>query len=129
MAADRQFDILATRAHWFTIPRQMPGRLDGACFVHFIIPPHMDVNRYSVVVETLDTAGPTYRKISPLKQSVELPHIQYGWTARIGVIPDSNILPSFEANMYRGSTYVIPYTHKNGVYQMTQHGVQRPPGL
>lgn len=127
--SDRQLDILATRAHWFTLPRQLPMRLDGTSFVHFIIPPHIDNKRYKVVIESLDTAGPTFRSIGTLKQSMELPHIQYGWEPRLGVIPDDPSLPSFEAVMYRGSTYVIPYTTVNGVYQMTQHGVRRPSGI
>jgi len=128
--AERQYDILATRAHWFTIPRQMPMRLDGTSFVHFIIPRELPVHRYKVVIESMDTAGPTYRSIGPLKQSVELPHIQYPWTARLGVVPDGEDIPSFEAQMFRGSTYVIPHTlGRNGVFQMTQHGVQRPSGI
>lgn len=128
--ADRQLDILATRADWFTLPRYLPGRLDGACFIHFIIPDRLDVNKYKVVIEVLDTAGPTYRSIGPLRQSVELPHVHYDWHARIGVVPNDSSMPSFESTMYRGSTYVIPHTNGvNGVFQMTQHGVQRPPGL
>ncbi len=127
--SDRQLDILATRAHWFTLPRQLPMRLDGTSFVHFIIPPHIDNTRYKVLIESLDTAGPTFRSIGTLKQSMELPHIQYGWEPRLGVIPDDHSLPSFEAVMYRGSTYVIPHTKANGVYQMTQHGVTRPSGI
>lgn len=127
---DRRLDILATRADWFTIPRYIPGRLNAADFVFFNWPCTFDFKRYKVVVETLDTAGVTYPGIGPLKQSVELPHIQYPWGGRIGVIPDSHQLPSFEAELIRGSTYVIPDTKgKNGTFQMTRHGVHRPNGL
>ena len=129
MSADRQFDILATRPDWFTIPKQMPGRLTAIDFVYFIWPQHVDPRRYSVVVEVLDTAGPTYRKISPLQKNVELPHVQYDWHARIGVVPDSEGLPIFEAELSRGSTYRIPEVRSNGRFQMEQLGMTRPPGL
>lgn len=122
---DRQLDILATRPDWFTIPRYMPGRLNAEDFVFFIWPKSINPSRYTVVVEVLDTAGPPYRSISKLKKSVELPHVQYGWHARLGVIPDSTSLPSYEAELNRGSTYII----KEGQRQMESHGKKRPSGL
>lgn len=128
--ADRQLDILATRADWFTLPRYLPMRLNGEDFVHFRWPREVDPQRYTVTVEVLDTAGPPYRGIGPLKKSVELPHVQYDWHARIGVVPDTEALPIFEAEMIRGSTYIIPDTYgRNGRIQMERHGMHRPPGL
>lgn len=129
MSADRQLDILATHPGWFTIPKQMPGRLTAIDFVYFIWPKNLDSSRYSVLVEVLDTAGPTYRKISPLRESVELPHVQYDWHARLGVVPDTPYLPAFEAELSRGSTYRIPEVRHNGRFQMEQLGMSRPPGL
>jgi len=127
---DRRLDILATRADWFTLPRYVPGRLSAIDFVFFNWPSTFDISKYTVVVETLDTAGVTYPGIGALKQSVELPHIQYSWGGRIGVIPDSDKLPVFEAELIRGSTYVIPDTQgRNGIFQMMRHGVLRPNGL
>jgi len=127
---DRRLDILATNPDWFTIPRYVPGRLSAIDFVFFNWPHTFDFSRYKVVVETLDVAGVTYPGIGPLKQSVELPHIQYPWGGRLGVIPDDPSLPAFEAAMIRGSTYVIPNTNgKNGIFQMMRHGVDRPSGL
>ena len=127
--ADNQLDILATRADWFTLPRNLPGRLNGDDFVHFQWSGLNPAN-YQVIVEVLDNSGATYRSISPLKKSVELPHVQYGWHPRLGVVPNSPHLPTFEAELFRGSTYIIPNTGgKNGRFQMEQHGMQRPPGI
>ena len=127
---DRQLDILATRPDWFTLPRHLPMRLNGEDFVYFRWPEQIDPTRYTVAVEVLDNAGPPYRGIGPLKKSVELPHVKYAWHGRIGVIPDSESLPAFEAEMIRGSTYIIPNPKGyNGWIQMERHGMHRPNGL
>ena len=99
---DRQLDILATGPDWYTLPRFLPMRLGGDVFLHFIWPASIDPSRYTVVVEVLDTAGPTYRGISILQRSVEIPHVQYDWHARLGLVPDSINLPLFESEMIRG---------------------------
>ncbi len=127
---DRQLDILATGPDWFTLPRYLPGRLNGEDFLHFRWPSSFDRTRYTVIVEVLDTAGPTYRSIGIVDKSVELPHIQYDWHARVGVIPDSPSLPKFESELIRGSTYIIPETYgSSGSFQMERHGMHRPPGI
>lgn len=127
---DRQLDILATRADWFTLPRHLPMRLNGEDFVFFNWPSDLDFTRYTVAVEVLDTSGPPYRGIGKLQKSVELPHVQYGWHPRIGVLPDDESLPAFEAEMIRGSTYEIPSTNgQNGRIQMSRFGMHRPNGL
>ena len=127
---DRQLDILATRGDWFTLPRHLPMRLNAEDFVFFRWPDNVDPDRYTVVVEVLDNAGPHYRSISKLRKSVELPHIHYDWHARIGVVPNSHHLPVFESELVRGSTYIIPDVEgRNGRFQMERHGVHRPPGL
>lgn len=125
-----QLDITATGPDWFTIPRHAPGRLSTIDFVFFHWPASIDPSRYTVAVESLDVAGPTHRGISKLRKSVELPHVQYGWNAKIGVIPDSASLPSFHAKLGRGNTYIIPDTRgRNGVFEMERHGVDAPTGL
>ena len=132
---DRQLDILATRPDWFTLPRYLPGRLNGDDFLHFRWPTNFNRNDYTVMVEVLDTAGSPYRSIGKLNKSVELPHVQYDWHARVGVIPNDEGLPAFEAEMIRGSTYIIPETCRaeigcyNGIFQMERHGMHRPPGI
>lgn len=127
---DRQLDIAATYPDWYTLPRHLPMRLNGEDFIFFDWPASVDPSRYTVAVEVLDIAGPPYRGIGLLKKSVELPHVQYGWHARLGVLPDSEDLPVFEAEMIRGSTYVLPDPKgRNGRYQMVRHGMHRPNGL
>lgn len=124
-----QLDILAT-TNGFILPRYLPGVLTSIDFVYFEWPSNLPINRYTVVVESNDTAGPTFRSVSKLQKSVELPHIQYGWDARIGVIPDSMNLPSFESKLSRGCTYILPDTKgRSGPHQMTRIGVDRPSGL
>lgn len=127
---DRQLDILAARSDWFTLPRELPMRLNGEDFINFIWFDNIDPKRYTVVIEVLDTAGPTFRGISLLNKKVEIPFVQYGWDAKIGVVPDTDRLPSFEAKFVRGSTYLIPKTgNKNGVFEMSRFGKDRPPGM
>lgn len=120
---DRQLDIIATNPGTFTIPRHVAGRLTAQDFIYFHWPASFDPSRYTVAVESLDTAGPPFRGISKLKKTVELPHVMYGWHVRVGVLPDSDRLPAFEAELGRASTYIIPETGRaNGRFQMERHG-------
>lgn len=124
---DRQLDIMWAGPDWFTLPRNLPGVLRADDFVFFKWGPDMDPSRYQVIVESLDTAGPTYRSIGPLQASVQLPFVKFGWHPRIGAIPNSGGLPAFEAELIRGSTYIIPDAHgRNGRFQMERHGIHRP---
>ena len=124
---DRQLDILLAGPDWYTLPRNLPGVLRADDFMFFNWDCELDVKNYTVIVESLDTAGPTYRSIGPLQAEVQLPFVRFGWHPRLGVIPNSNLLPAFEAELIRGSTYVIPKTGgKNGRFQMVRHGVHRP---
>jgi hypothetical protein len=132
----RQLDMPGTSAEDYTVPRDVPGRLSALDFVKFVWPANVDPARYSVVVESNDSAGPRWRKISNLAQVVELPNVQYGWESKIGVIPDAHELPAFQGTMYRGSIYVIPNVTRDavrrsrtGVFKLEQHGMQRPSGL
>lgn len=127
---DRQFDIQATPADWFSLPRYLPGRLNGQDFVNFIWFGNINPSRYTIVVESLDNAGPRYRGISKLEKRVELPLVHFGWDAKIGVIPDDDSLPSFESKLVRGSTYVIPDTKfQNGVFELSRFGKDMPGGM
>ena len=129
MSCDRQLDVLWSNPQWFTLPRHLPGRLRADDFVFFKWCGSLDPSKYTVVVESLDTAGPPFRSIGRLSSKVELPHVMFDWHARIGVLPSDSSLPSFEAELIRGSTYMIPNTRgRNGVFQMERHGVHRPPG-
>ena len=123
----RQLDILWTNRDWYTLPKNLPGRLMADDFVFFVWPESVDPKRYKIAVETLDVSGDSsYRLVSPLKKQVELPHVRFDPHARIGVLPDTDKLPVFEAELVRGSTYVLPTPQQNGWIQMERHGVHRP---
>ena len=127
---DRQFDIPATPADWFSLPRFLPGRLGGRDFINFIWFENIDPKHYTVIVESLDNAGPRFRGISLLQKRVELPLVQFGWDAKIGVIPDNDSLPSFEGKLVRASTYLIPNTKRqNGIFELNRFGNDSPPGM
>jgi hypothetical protein len=127
--ADRQLDILATNPYHYANPRYTPGRLSSLSFVHFSWGPNIDPARYTVAVESMDTAGPTFRSIGKLDRRVELPHVKFPWECRIFVLPDSDKLPSFDSVLQRGAIYKIPMVSQNGMYSMTWSGSARPSGL
>jgi hypothetical protein len=130
--SNMQLDIPATRSDWFTLPTFVPMRLSAVDFIYFIWPADVDAKRYTVVIESLDTSGPTFRGISLLDSKVQLPHVQLPWPAKIGLIPDSINLPVFEAELIRASTYVIPRKNQwgnNSRIEMERHGIHRPPGI
>lgn len=131
---DRQLDIIAAKPDWFTVPDWVPGQLTAIDFVFFRWDSTFDFKDYVVVIESLDTAGPTYRSIGKLQKSVKLPPIHLPWDGRIGVIPNNKCgLPVFEAKLIRGMTYTIPNLNgvvcgpNSGRFQMEMMGVDRPP--
>lgn len=128
---DRQLDILATRHDWYSIPDHLPGRLTAKDFVFFRWPQGFVPSNYSVVLETLDNSSNTpFRKVpGSVQEATRLPHIQYGWHGRIGLIPNDSRLPVFESELVRGSTYIVPNIRTPGYYQMERHGMHIPPGL
>jgi hypothetical protein len=129
---DRQLDIPATRSDWFNIPSYVPMRLTAVDFIYFNWPKDVDANRYTVVIESLDTAGPTFRGIGKLDSKIQLPHVQLGWHIMVGLIPDSKNLPVFESNLIRASTYIVPPKSQWGSssrVKMERHGNYRPPGI
>lgn len=117
-----QLDMPLNHHHFRNVPRTAVGRLGGQDFVHFKYPCGINPERYTVVVESLDVSGCRFRSISKLCPNVELPHVKFDPHGRIGVLPDSPYLPSFEAEIVRGGTYIIPSVKGTGVFQMEQHG-------
>jgi len=112
---------------FFTLPKWLPGRLEADDFVHFDWPDSFNASRYTVVIESLDMSDNNpYRSIGPLRRALEVPQVKLGWHPRVGVVPDDESLPLFEAELVRGSTYVIPDVRSNGRYQMERHGMHRP---
>lgn len=122
---DRQLDM-PWSLDFYTLPKHLPGRMNTDDFVFFDFScSGIDCCDYTVVVESLDVSGPTYRSIGKLQKAIELPHVKFGWSPKIGVIPNSEHLPAFEAEMVRGNTYAIPNTYgRNGRFQMVRHGVK-----
>jgi hypothetical protein len=121
-----QTDITLTGGEFLSLPRMLPGRLNTEDFVFFHWPPHLNPKDYTVVISTNDTAGPIYRKISPLMNQVNLPFVQTDAYATIGVIPTTDGRKSqFWSRLNRGSTYGIPNVPLNtGMqYNMQRHGV------
>ena len=122
---DRQLDIMLLNPEAFTIPKQAPGRLTGWDVAIFIWDSSIDPSRYTIVVESLDTAGALFRSIAKLAATVELPSVKFGPYAQIGVIPDSSDLPAFHGRLTRGGTYYIPNTRgQNGIYRLRQSGTR-----
>lgn len=120
-----QLDIPYINPKVYIIPAGLPGRTTNEDFVHFIWHDNINPSEYSVVIQSLDTAGPMYRTIGPLAKSVQLPLVQFGFNVPIAVIPnyDPN-KPRFAANLNRGSVYSIPKeVFGPGLYQMARHGV------
>lgn len=125
----RQLDIPASLPGFHTIPKWAPGRLGVIDFVFFVWPQNLDASRYQVIVEVLDmSSNDPYRSISKLNDTVELPHIQYGWNSKILVLPDSEDLPRFKSVLSRGATYKIPNVTRPGLYDMELLGSLRPSG-
>lgn len=127
----RQYDILWTRGDWFSIPSDIPGRLNGDDFVMFKWDSCFPYKRYTVIIQSLDTAGPPFRSIGCLSPQLQLPLVQlgYGNDIKIGVVPDTEALPNFVAKLVRGSTYELPKIQclKGGCsYPMTRYGMDRP---
>ena len=120
---NRQLEMMLLNSSQFAIPKQAPGRLTGWDIILFIWADAIDPSRYTVVVESLDTAGATFRSISKLAATIELPSVKFGPYAQIGAIPDSENLPAFHGRLTRGGTYYLPDTKgQNGIYSFRQSG-------
>ena len=122
---NRQLDIIPPSQ--IPIPKSVPGRFTALDVVLFIWDKSIDPLRYTVVVESLDTAGATFRSISKLAATVELPSVKFSPYAQIGAIPDSGDLPAFHGRLMRGGTYYLGDTkNQNGIYRLRQTGIHIP---
>jgi hypothetical protein len=129
-----QLDHPYGRSGFFEYPSHSAMRNTAENYVFFEWPGSVDPTQYDVVIESLDTAGPTFRTIGMLgknrtdRQSyIRLPDTHFDWHGRIGVIPRTNVnLPQFEAEIGRGSTYTIPAVQgprtDGTAWQMRRHG-------
>ncbi len=125
---DRQLSTYKYRSEFLSMPKFIPGRLTGEDFLEFKwchqMEPYLD--HYTVAIEVLSTSGAAYYSISKLRQYVEVPPVHLGWPVRMGVLPDTNMLPSFEGDLVKGSLYIFPETTNNGIYQLAREGMLRP---
>ena len=120
---DRQLDMWLVNSQYFDIPKQAAGRLTGWDIAMFIWDEEIDPTRYTVVVEALDTAGPTFRSIGKLAATLELPFVKFSPYGQIGVIPDTSDLPAFKGLLVRGATYYVPGTKgQNGIFRLREYG-------
>lgn len=120
-----QQDHLLTNTKFYSIPKEVPGRVSLEDFIRFKWDSSLYPHTYDVVVESLDLSGPTnFRKIGKLSSTLELPHVKFASHAKIGVLPQDPRLPSFWSELVRGATYIIPNTNgQNGEFAMELHGV------
>jgi hypothetical protein len=124
-----QLDQPFSNGKFYSLPKHLPGRVNVDDFVFFHYPASMNPDDFSVVVDTLDTSGPTHlRKIGPLRPNVELPFVHYDAYASIYVIPNNDPRKhTYYSRLSRGSTYYIPEingVHRPGVkHEMFRSGV------
>lgn len=118
-----QLDLPFAGPNFINLPKQLPGRQNTDDFVYFKFPAWLK-GKYSVLVESADTAGARFRKIGPLQTMVELPIVLYNAESLIAVVPDTNAnLPTFYGRLNRASTYIIPDQRTPGKFEMTRTGV------
>jgi hypothetical protein len=133
MAANQtmvQLDLPFSNGNFFSLPKFLPGRVNVDDFVFFNIPRTMHPLDYMVAVESLDTSNPhsPIRTIGPLRDAVELPHVQFDAYAAVFVLPKNDpTKPTFFARLNRGSTYDISDVSRahrpGGKYEMRRHGM------
>lgn len=125
-----QLDIPFSNGKFFSLPKQLPGRVNVDDFLFFNYPKSMNPMDYMVAVDTLDTTNPRQpiRTIGPLREAVELPHVQFNAYGSVYILPKVDPRkPTFYARLNRGSTYDIPDTSSihqpGGKYEMRRHGM------
>lgn len=120
-----QLDITYSSGHFFSLPKNLPGRLNTDDFVFFKWQNNIQAMEYDVVISSNDTAGPRFRKIGSLDVQLKLPEVILDADALIGVIPKKDrSKPSFWGRLNRASTYSIPRVPmRPGQYSLERHGV------
>jgi len=125
-----QLDLPFSNGKFYSLPKQLPGRVNVDDFVFFHFPSTMKSEDYMIAVETIDTSNPgsPLRTIGPLRGEAELPHVHYDAYATIYILPkDDPSKPTFYARLNRGSTYYIPEVGRihrpGGKYEMRRHGM------
>ena len=112
---NRQYDQSRTHNHWVNVPHFIPGRLNALDFVFFNFDSTFPKQYYTVAVESMSVGSPNprdrFRTIGPLDDKVELPDVHFsqgfGSHSRIFVLPITENLPAYTADLVRGSTYTL----------------------
>lgn len=119
----RQYDIPYAYPKFYTIPEVAPGRIMADDFIYLSYPGIKDPSRYSVIVESMSVAGTRWRNIGTLSERVHLPFVMFAPTAKLGIIPDTDTLPLYEATLVRGATYLLPDVGgRNGRFHAKRFG-------
>jgi hypothetical protein len=111
-----------------TLPKYLPGVVTAEDYVFFQWDSNFPAHEYTVVVDSIDTAGPTKRSIGKLDKEKLLPYVIFDAYGKIGVIPTNNPhLPGFWTRLNRGSTYTIPRVNMRNsggkTYQLLMSGM------
>lgn len=120
-----QLDIPYSSGHFFSLPENLPGRLNTDDFIFFRWQQNISPMEYDVVISSNDTSGAPFRTIGSLGQQVKLPQVYLDADAMVGVIPKRDpSKPSFWGRLNRASTYDIPLvSSRYGKYNLSRHGV------
>lgn len=120
-----QLDIPLLSGPARLLPSDTPGKLSGQDIVQFVWTNEVDPSKYSVVVESMDTSGPRYRKVGRLTKALYLPFVQFANDSKIFVLPESDEgLPKYVGRLNRGSLYTLaPGASKTGYNNLIMSGV------
>lgn len=123
VCASRQLGFQWNNPRNISFPQWLPGITGSDSFVFFKWDCSIDPKNYQVIVEANDASGEPYRTLGPLRSNVHVPYVWFSPYSKIGVVPNSNNLPSFVGIMHRGNTYLIPSVNgQNGVFELEQFG-------
>lgn len=121
-----QLDIPYSSANFFTLPENLPGRLNTDDFIFFKWQQNINPMEYDVIISSNDTAGSPWRNLGSLNVQIKLPEVYFDADSQIGVVPkrDSS-KPSFWGRLNRASTYSIPLVKSYPAlkYNLERHGV------
>lgn len=120
-----QLDIPYSGPNFFTLPSNLPGRLNTDDLIFFRWQTNISPLEYDVIITSNDTAGPPFRSLGTLNNQIQLPQVYLDADALVGVVPKfDRSRPSFWGRLNRASTYSIPLVRSGpGKYNLERHGV------
>lgn len=105
--AHMQLDSPKYNPKFYSVPSNVPSRIAHEDYIYFVFPETVNRNDYTVVIESLDTAGPRFKKIGYLEGRIQLPAVWLPADGKLSLVPGSSGLPSFHATCTRGATYIV----------------------